>query len=182
MNHINFIDDYITMNNLINSLRHLDKVETAEIKTRTTVKIPKKQIPSVVVKETKAEVLIGKDYVAEVNERKAEGTEYVSGSTWGHHESAALVENKSKYYLEYFIDRDKKSEKKYFVDGREATDDELQSIRSYEFSKTILTKPQAECGITKENAVMVRRVALENILSLRFGNYEYHIDDVKSAA
>lgn len=165
------------MTNFINYLRHLDKVENATFKMKTTVKIPKKILNAKVEKQTETEVVIGKDYASEVNERKVEGTEYCASKTWGHHLSSALIENKGKFYLQYFIDPEKKPEKTYYVDGREATDDELQTIKEWEFAKYVtrpVSKPQSECGITKDNEVIVRTVALENIISLQTGDFNYY--------
>lgn len=165
------------MENLIYHLRHLDKVENATIKMKTTVKIPKKILNAKVEKQTKAEVVIGKDYASEVNERKAEGTEYHSSKTWGQRLSSSLIENKGKYYLQYFIDSEQKSEKTYFVDGRSATNDELKTIKEWEFAKYTkrsVSRPQSECGITKDNEVIVRTVALENIITLQTGDNDYN--------
>lgn len=165
------------MKELKDILRHLDKVENATIKMKTTVKIPKKILNAKVEKQTETEVVIGKDYASEVNERKVEGTEYHSGKTWGQHLSSSLIENKGKYYLQYFIAPEQKSEKTYFVNERVATEDELKTIKEWEFAKyatRLVSRPQSECGITKDNEIIVRTVALENIISLQTGDYYYN--------
>lgn len=165
------------MKELIYFLRHLNKVENATIKIKTNVKIPKKILNAKVEKQTETEVVLGKDYASEVNERKTEGTEYHSGKTWGHHLSTALIENKGKYYLQYFIDPKQKPRKTYFVNERLATEDELNTIKEWEFARNItrpVSNPQSECGITKDNEVIVRSVALENIIYLQVGDYDYN--------
>lgn len=155
--------------NTIDFLKSVKGQTTVAVVMNTEVKVPKKYgLSGKVYKNTSTNVIIGLNYASEVESRKEEGTEYVAGQSWGTHYNDCLVENNGVYYMQYYPIKDEKSEKVYTVDGHDATEDELEIIKMYEDSKkkTPVSKPQSDCGITKENEVMVRRVKVENIINL----------------
>lgn len=78
-------------------------------------------------------------------------------------------------YLRYYLTKNTKTTTTYYVDGEEATAEQLEIIKEWKYAprKTHLCKKQTEHGIADENQLHPRNPLAENILALHCGNAQY---------
>lgn len=102
-------------------------------------------------------------YIAE----KPRGRSWVDGL-----EGILLVSDNdpNKFYLRISENKNTKRHTEYFVDGKQATDEQIAVIKEFSPSKSYSCKKQLEHGIAEEDVVVVKDVLLENIVSIQFGS------------
>lgn len=101
-------------------------------------------------------------YIAE----KPIGRSWVKGL-----EGILLVSDKdpNKHYLRIAENKNTIRKTTYFVDGREATEDEIDLIKSHLYKKTYTCQKQLQYGIKEEDLVSVKDFLLANIDYIKFG-------------
>lgn len=128
-------------------------------------------------------VAIGYSYENTIHNRlerfDIENAEFKSEAPKGRHwvqgyENILLQSNKDseQYYLRTTMRRNTKASVEYLVDGRPATDEEIDAFKAF-FPKTATSAKQAEVGLDDSEQVIVRDYKLESIQSLTLGNLNY---------
>lgn len=126
-------------------------------------------------------VALGYDYVNYLKAKLAkEGltTDYASqkpnGKSWYQH-PYILVSDKdaTKHYLRCYYRPNTQTKVVWLVDGREATKEEVEEIKSFIPTKT-MSKVQASLGLTEENEVICRDYTFDNIILLKQGDKVYN--------
>jgi len=151
--------------------------------TETKVEMNKKGNPlyeSNVTKKVKGEYFFNRSYRDMVNEAlQSDGcnTTFQSQSLpwgeWYENGENRVIKHVNKagetnYYLRYYIDNDETGEMEFFVDGKPATKDELETINKFAKVKSGGSKAQSEAGVAKEKEVRPLIVNINNIIEYEF--------------
>lgn len=158
---------------LIDEIRNLVGCKIANIETLTEVKLPKKSGLQCVTKFAEGEVQLNYSYSNAVNnrlEKQGDDRSFTSKPLpWGNwFIPNKVIEHKGNYYLRYYLMKGKELNETYFVNGRPATQSEIDIIKEYDKPSTSAT--QTAVGLL-ENQVEPKVVRFENIVSLKCGDY-----------
>lgn len=127
---------------------------------------------------TYTNVALGRDYQAAVNsrlEQSGEKADFVAAPPRGMHhygQGGYLLQSDSdenKFYLRLTMNRNTKIVSRYVVDGREATEAEVEAIKSF-LPSVAPSGKQAASGLTDEDQVRLVSVNIDNIEEVRQGN------------
>lgn len=126
-------------------------------------------------------VALGYDYVNYIKSKLAkEGltTDYVSqkpnGKSWYNHPYILVSDKDStKHYLRCYYRPNTQTKVVWLVDGREATKEEIEEIKTFIPSKP-MSKVQESLGLTEENEVICRDYTFDNIILLKQGDKVYN--------
>lgn len=164
----------------------LKNTEPCEIEliTNTDPKLKKRGNPFVkneVIKHTEGKFNFGNSFKERVEEKLDQkgliDTEYETGSlTWGKWVEGAInkvIEHKGEYYMRYY-NSDEAPSVEYYIDGIKATDEELETIKSFLPSKKSSSK-QEDAGLEKKEQVFPLVVNFNNIVRIKIGDEEYNI-------
>ncbi len=162
------------MSELEQFIRDIKGCKIATLSYQTDVKLPKKYgIDGVVTKVVSMSVQINYNYENAVNNRldrqgdtRIFSTQKLPWGQWVKGQENKLIEHKGELYLRYYLMKNTKSDKAYFVNGVSATQEQVATIQMYERSKYTQSGTQAEVGLT-ENQVMPKNVKLSGILVLK---------------
>lgn len=155
--------------------------------TDPRMKKTKNPLSGRVVKRTTSVVQLGNNYGSAIENRteKVIGeradftTEKPSGKTFlDGYENLILKADKdeSQLYIRTYYNMANSSPKvEYLVDGRLATDEELQIINSF-LPQTYSSKKQEEAGLVEEIQVMPRDYKLESIVEIKLGDFHFSRD------
>ena len=78
--------------------------------------------------------------------------------------------DESKYYLRISENKNTERLTTYYVDGRQATNDEVDLIKAYSPKKDYACKKQIDYGVDADHQVIVKDITLTNIVSIKFGD------------
>ena len=82
--------------------------------------------------------------------------------------------NPDKYYIRISENANTKCETTYYVNGKEATDDDKRIISEYGKSKSYTPcKKQVEFGVDPEHTAIVKDITVDKIIMIKFGNLAY---------
>lgn len=165
------------MKNFINQLAEVKGCVFGSIEYISEGGIPKKVINGVVTKLVKAQMQFNYSYENAVNNRLgAIGSEnnFVAESLpWGKWLLPnKVITHKDSLYIRYYDFEGASKDTIWFVDGKVATNEELEKIFSYLRSKSSYSKKQAEAGLTTHQ-VKPKVVKAENIIAMRVGGLVY---------
>lgn len=163
------------MKDLFTILSEVSGCQFASIVLLTNVKLPKKLGLGSVTKIFDGVVQINYSYQNAVNsrlEKKGESGDFVAEKLpWGSWEIPnKVITNKGKRYMRYYLVNNCGSRSRYYVDGREATPEEVAIIKAYQ-SKGYSTR-QAASGLT-ENQVKPKVVDFDNVLEMVANGIKY---------
>lgn len=134
-----------------------------------------------VEKESKTVYDFGKSYEVLVNEALvADGSAgtFKSGSlAWGEYVKGAegkVIEYNGKYYVRCYINKNNKSDVSYFVDGKAATDKQIESINEFTPKKSCSAKQTNE-GLAEDKQVIPNNVDFDKIVTIEVDGTEYEI-------
>lgn len=101
-------------------------------------------------------------YIAE----KPKGMSWVNGL-----EGILLVSDTdpNKFYLRINENKNTTHHTTYFIDGKEATAEEVAIIKEHLPKRNNICKKQLDFGIAEDDMVVVKSISLENIASIKFG-------------
>ncbi len=121
--------------------------------------------------ENRTEKLNGEkaDYVAE----KPKGKTFVKG-----YENLVLQSDKDpsqKYLRTYYNMANSDPKVEYLVDGKPATDEELETIKSFLPPKAP-SKKQESAGLNEEVQIMPRDYKVESVVELKLGDFHFSRD------
>ena len=138
-----------------------------------------------VMKRTKTVVMLNNNYASAVSnrtektsgERKEFDADGMSGREWveGYENLISKATNGSDtlYLRTYFnMGNNNTPHVEYLVDGRLATDDELEIIKSY-LPKKSESKKQAEVGLSEEEQIMPRDYKVSSLRQIDCGEYHF---------
>lgn len=86
-----------------------------------------------------------------------------------------LKSDPSKLYLALFPNKDGVSFVEYYIDGRLATDFEVEQIKSFEYGNKPSAK-QTALGIEEERQIKIRTVKLESIVAITLEGQTYKVE------
>lgn len=132
-----------------------------------------------VTKRTKVTYDFGGDYETRVNEALvadgSNGTFNASGLPWGEWaEYGKIIRNGEKLYIRVYINRDNKAETTFYVDGKQATDEQVNTIKEFTPEKKEKAK-QANEGLVAEKQVIPNVVDFDKIESIEIDGVEYEL-------
>ena len=164
---------------LYDLLKEVKGCQFAHVVLKTKVGVPKKLGLGVVEKVFDGNVQLNYSYENAVNnrlEKKGLQSDFDALSLpWGEWEIPnKIVSHHGKQYMRYYLvrcsDDNKKPKVRFLVNGRDATDSEIDTIKPY-VNKSY-SKRQASKGLT-ENQVSARVVEFCNILEVNVGGKKY---------
>jgi hypothetical protein len=141
----------------------------------TTVKLPKKVGLGVVTKRFEGEIQLNYFYQNAVNnhiEKQGGTPTFISSALpYGEWElTNKVILTKNGRQMRYYSVKGPKPKVEYFVNGIEATADQIEIIKAHQTSKH--SKRQAEIGLT-ENQVFAQNVKFENVIELKANGQHY---------
>ena len=123
----------------------------------------------------------GASYEERVNEALVSdgsaGTFKGGALTWGEFVKGAegrVIEYNGKYYVRCYINRANKSEVRYFVDGKDATEQQIKDIKDFTPNKVGSAK-QANEGLSEDKQVIPNNVDFDKIITIEVDGVEYTI-------
>lgn len=155
------------------------KKGTAKNRTSAYTKFfdEKKGVWGVEKETTYSNITFQRDYQSAVENRadnkEPYNVEKPKGMTWVEGlEGIILVSDKdpNKFYLRIAENKNTTRKTTYFIGDRQATESELEIIKENLPTKSHICKKQIEYGVSEENLVIVKSIALENIKSIKFGD------------
>lgn len=140
-----------------------------------------------VVKRTTSVVQLGNNYGSAIENRtekttgqraefeteKPKGKSFLEG-----YENLILKSDKDEtqlYIRTYYNMANSDPKVEYLVDGRPATEEELETIKSF-LPKTYASKKQEDAGLVEEIQIMPRDYKLENIKEIKLGDFRFSRD------
>lgn len=125
---------------------------------------------------------VGANYQNAVNNRlkgDGQGEGFVAESLpWGEWiRPNYLIGHKGETYVRLYLTKSSKTEKKYYIDGRLATEDESKAIAN-EIREHSVSVRQSEVGICEENQVKPININVKNINSIVMNGNAYNIVSV----
>ena len=121
-------------------------------------------------------VTFQREYAKSVENRSDNDTPYAVEKPNGKHwvegcEGILLASDKEegKFYLRMSENANTKRESIYYVDGRPATDEEVEIIKAHLPNPSTYCKKQVEHGVNPEHQVIVKDITLDNILNITYG-------------
>ena len=172
----------------LNVIRNVRKGTFAMISYHSTEKLPKYLgFSGEVTKVTNGVIQLNYSYESAVNnhieKNGGERTFEAQSLPWGHWFIDNLViEHNGKLYLRAYVQGGSNGLKtQYFVDGKEATEEQVQTITEYK-NKRNGSNAQAQHGLEEGQQVKPFNVAVENIIALTCGECKYNkLEAVKQA-
>ena len=164
---------------LYDLLKEVKGCQFAHVVLKTKVGVPKKLGLGVVEKVFDGNVQLNYSYENAVNnrlEKKGLQSDFDALSLpWGDWEIPnKIVSYKGEQYMRYYLvkcsDDNKKPKVRFLVNGRDATDSEIDTIKPY-VNKSY-SKRQAAKGLT-ENQVSARVVEFCNVVEVSVGGKKY---------
>ena len=123
----------------------------------------------------------GASYEERVNEALVSdgsaGTFKGGALTWGEFVKGAegrVIEYNGKYYVRCYINSANKSEVRYFVDGKDATEQQIKDIKDFTPNKVGSAK-QANEGLSEDKQVIPNNVDFDKIITIEVDGVEYTI-------
>jgi hypothetical protein len=149
----------------------------AHIEYESTEKLPKYLGLGIVTKRTSGNVQLRYNYENAVNNRleKAglERTFEAQSLPWGQWFIPNLIiTHKDETYLRFYSFKGAEMNVTYFVDGHEATPEELAIIKDYKKAHAKESNAQSAAGL-EENQVKPCNVNTKNIIAFSCGQYKY---------
>ena len=161
--------------NFVVAITKISGCKIATITTKTIVKVPKKYgLSGEVTKITHKQVQVGYSYQNAVNnrlEREGKDADFVSEPLpWGEWLIPnKLITHKGSIYFRLYDFKGAQNDKMYFVSGNKATEEEVNTIKDYENSKSSSSRQ----GLTTENEVRPTAVNIDNVLTFKCGDVNY---------
>ena len=121
-------------------------------------------------------VTFQREYTKSVENRSDNDAPYAvekpNGKHWVEGCEGVLLESdkeEGKYYLRMSENANTKRESVYYVDGRLATDEEVEIIKAHLPKPSTICKKQIEYGVDPEHQVIVKDITLANIINITYG-------------
>lgn len=163
------------VNEFVESVRNINGFAAMTIVKTTN--IVKKSCPikgNITERVEYSHIAIGTSYENAVNNRNEMvngNRDFVSESlTWGEwYIPNKVISHKGNFYLRYYIAKNTQPTRTLFIDGREATESEVEIIDAYRTGGNNNSNRQAELGIATADQVKPRVVNIANIVRFKFG-------------
>lgn len=129
-----------------------------------------------VTKETRyINVTLGREYSKSVENRSDTEEKYEvetpKGKAWVQYPYLLKSDkDESKLYLRVFENKNTKRVTTYFVNGKEATPEEVEIIKAHLPEKKYDCKKQIEFGVAEDNQVTLKDLTLSKIAYIKFGD------------
>lgn len=171
---------------LLNALQGIHKGTFAHIEYNGDEKLPKYLGLGIVTKRTSGTIQLNYSYENAVNNRLEkqgeERTFEAQSLPWGQwFINNLIIAHKGESYLRFYTFSGASMTTQYFVDGRPATDEEVQAIQDYKASRSKGSKTQEGAGL-EDNQVKPCNVNTKHIISLTCGKCQYHREETEVAA
>lgn len=167
--------------------------ESVEVQTYSVAKMNKRNNPlsnERVMRLQTIEYAFGSSYEQRVNEALAENNiegEFKSrGLKWGKWvegaEGAVISHTKDgvdKLYMRCYVKADGVKSSEYFVNGKSATESEIETIKQFAPSRTKDCSTQSEVGLEQSKQVVVNAVDFDNIITITIEGVTYEVNDLK---
>ena len=135
----------------------------------------------VVEKESKVVYDFGGSYEERVNEALSEHGKDSSfnsgGLSWGSFVNGGegrVIEYNGTYYVRCYLNKNNKSEVRYFVDGVEATSEQERQIKDFTPTRGGSSK-QANEGLSEGEQIIPNNISFDKILTIEIDGTEYEI-------
>lgn len=166
--------------------------ESVEVQTYSVAKMNKRGNylkDERVMKLQTIEYAYGKSYEDRVNEALVEsgkeGTFESKSLPWGKWlegaEGSVISHTKNgedKLYIRCYLKKGVEPDVTYYVNGKPATEDEVDTIKAFSPNRSKDSSTQSEAGLEQEKQVIVNAVDFDNIISITIEGVTYELNDL----
>ena len=185
----------VTKQNLVNILvKAMATAESVEVQTYSVAKMNKRNNPlsnERVMRLQTIEYAFGGSYEQRVNEALAENNiegEFKSQPLkWGKWvegaEGAVISHTKDgvdKLYMRCYVKDNGVKSTEYYVNGKPATQSEVDTIKEFTPSRTKDSSTQSEVGLEQGKQVIPNAVDFDNIITITIEGVTYEVNDLKN--